>query len=544
MKLSARICGAGVVLAGIIILAGWMDDVEPLKRLVPAFLAALLLVVAGLLWLLARDESHAGEIEDFYNKAPCGYHSLDTNGVFISINDTELAWLGYAREELVGKKTLAELMTPASRAHFFEIFASLKKRGEVRDIEYELVRKDGTILPVLLNATGLVNERDGHFFTRASVFDNSARKLAEEDRKLFFTLSLDLFCIAGFDGFFKMVNPAWEKTLGYSNEEMQAAPFLDFVHPDDRGSTDAVADSLRRGESIVSFANRYRAKDGTYRWLLWSAAPMAERRLIYAVARDVTEQKRADDNFRKLNEELRQRTVQLETLNRELEAFSYSVSHDLRAPVRHITGFVDLLAKQELGPDPKTQRYLGFISDSARQMGRLVDDLLSFSRMARSEMNFAMVNLNRLVVEVQKQFADTCANRTITWRIGELPELRADAAMLRLVLVNLLSNAVKYTGKLPVAEIEVGWQRGSVEEIIYVRDNGAGFDMKYAGKLFGVFQRLHHHDEFEGTGVGLANVRRIISRHGGRVWAEGAVGRGATFYIALPKQDIPLSSDI
>src|SRR5579863_5197665 len=322
--------------------------------------------------------------------------------------------------------------------------------------------------------------------------DKKNHKPTEEDGKMFFSLSFDLFCTADFNGHFKTLNPAWEKTLGYSNEELLGAPFIEFVHPDDREATRAVTESICRGQNTLSFANRYRARDGSYRWLLWSATPVMERKIIYAVARDITEQKRADGAFKQLNEELRQRTAQLETLNRELEAFSYSVSHDLRAPVRHISGFVDLLSKQDIGPDPKTRRYLGFITDSARQMGRLVDDLLSFSRMARTEMHIAPVDLNLMVVDVQKQLMAGCANRAITWRIGELPRLRADTAMLPLVLVNLLSNAIKYTGKCPQADIEIGWQAGAEEETVFVRDNGTGFDMKYASKLFGVFQRLHH----------------------------------------------------
>ena len=481
----------------------------------------------------------SAQIHDLYNQAPCGYHSVDANGVFLAINDTELAWLGYTRTELIGKVSIASLMTPASRAHFQNTFALLKQQGQVHDVEYELVRKDGTIMPILLNATGFEDEEDHHFFTRASIFDITRRKLAEEDRQLFFTLSLDLFCIAGFDGRFKTINQAWEKSLGYSDDELLAAPFIDFVHPEDRAATVAVAEDLSHGGNTISFANRYRAKDGSYRWLLWSATPAVERQLIFAVARDITEQKLADDAFKQLNEELRQRTAQLETLNRELEAFSYSVSHDLRAPVRHISGFADLLSKQEVGPDPKARRYLGFIMDSARQMGRLVDDLLSFSRMARSEMHVVPVNLDEMVAEVRNQLADACANRNINWRIGRLPQLRADAAMLHLVMVNLLSNAVKYTSKRPQAEIEIAWQPGVEEDTLSVRDNGAGFDMKYVGKLFGVFQRLHHNDEFEGTGIGLANVRRIIHRHGGRVWAEGVIDQGATFFFTLPK---PLKS--
>jgi PAS domain S-box-containing protein len=486
----------------------------------------------------------AEQVQTLYNQAPCGYHSLDADGKIIAMNDTELAWLGYAREEVVGRRHLVDFLTPNSRNRFKSVFPLLKQRGEVKDVEYEIVRRDGSVMPVLLNATAVADGPGGAFQTRASVFDNSARKLAEDQRNRFFTLSLDLFCIAGFDGYFKKLNQAWEKTLGYTCEELLAAPYLDFIHPDDRPTTSTQAEQNSLGINAISFANRYRCKDGSYRWFLWNATPVIEQGLIYAVARDITEQKRVDDSIKQLNEDLRERTAQLETLNQELEAFSYSVSHDLRAPVRHISGFVDLLGKQEMGEDPKTQRYLRFIAESARHMGQLVDDLLSFSRMARAEMTLGRVRLAQLVEEVRGQLAGSCANRSIAWRVGDLPEVCGDTAMLRLVFVNLLANAVKYTGKQPDAEIEIGSKAGGEEDVIFVRDNGVGFDMKYVGKLFGVFQRLHRNDEFEGTGIGLANVRRIIHRHGGRTWAEGAIDQGATIYFSLPRKPNPQPATI
>lgn len=230
----------------------------------------------------------------------------------------------------------------------------------------------------------------------------------------------------------------------------------------------------------------------------------------------------------------------LREANQELEAFSYSVSHDLRAPLRHIAGFVDLLAKQSTALDERARRYLNIIADSARQMGALIDDLLVFSRMGRAELRCQKVTFSRLLEEaVNLSKADT-RERSINWKIGALPEVEADAAMLRQVWVNLVGNAVKYTRTRNPAEIEVGClDDRNGEFVFFVRDNGVGFDMKYVDKLFGVFQRLHRSDEFEGTGIGLANVRRIITRHGGRTWAEGKVDAGATFYFSLPKQKKP-----
>jgi len=354
-------------------------------------------------------------------------------------------------------------------------------------------------------------------------------KRVEEERDRFFTLSLDLLCIAGFDGYFKRLNPAWERTLGYSVNELLAEPYMHFLHPDDRDATSVEAQKNAAGGQTFAFENRYRCKDGSYRWLLWSAMPLREQQLIYATARDITERKRAE-------EELRKRTEEVNAANKELEAFSYSVSHDLRAPLRHIDGFADLLKKHAASTlGDKSLRYLSTISESAKQMGVLIDDLLQFSRVGRAEMRKTVVPLNKLVKDVLGEVRLDVQDRHITWTIRDLPEVHGDPAMLRQVLVNLIANAVKYTRPREHATIEIGCLNGMPNETaVFVRDDGVGFDMQYVHKLFGVFQRLHSANEFEGAGIGLANVQRIIHRHGGRTWAEGKVGEGATFYFALP----------
>jgi signal transduction histidine kinase len=252
---------------------------------------------------------------------------------------------------------------------------------------------------------------------------------------------------------------------------------------------------------------------------------------------EVEQRKLREREIRNLNQELAKRAGELEASNKELEAFAYSVSHDLRAPLRHSVGFSELL-QSHASPllDDKSRRYIQTIIESSKRMGSLIDDLLSFSRIGRAETNKTQVGLEQLVKEIVAETGRETKGRDIVWKINALPACYGDRTMLRLVIANLISNAVKFTRLQTKAEIEIGFVDNNQDEIeLFVRDNGAGFDMQYANKLFGVFQRLHKTEEFEGTGIGLATVQRIIHRHGGKVRAEGAVEQGATFYFSLPK---------
>ncbi|HSY43995.1 MAG TPA: CHASE3 domain-containing protein [Candidatus Acidoferrum sp.] len=360
----------------------------------------------------------------------------------------------------------------------------------------------------------------------------------QEERDRYFNLSREMICILGFDGYFKTLNPAWKWTLGFSMEELLSRPFIEFIHPDDREATMLEAEKLMKGNELIYFENRYLCKDGSYRWIAWSARAGISQKVIYGTGRDITERKQSVEKIEQLNADLQRHAGQLEAANKELEAFSYSVSHDLRAPLRHIDGFVKMLMKQSGEKlEDRGRRYLDIISDSAQRMGTLIDDLLVFSRMNRTELHHSTVSTEALVHEAVEGLRPECNGRQIRWNINALPEVNADGAMLQQVWVNLISNAVKYTRPKQTAEIEIGcndW--GDGEYVFFVHDNGVGFDMQYVHKLFGVFQRLHRTDEFEGTGIGLANVSRIVHRHGGRVWAEGKLNAGATFYFSLPKK--------
>ena len=227
---------------------------------------------------------------------------------------------------------------------------------------------------------------------------------------------------------------------------------------------------------------------------------------------------------------------ELQAKSQELEAFAYSVSHDLRAPLRHAMGYTELLRKRASSTlDETSLRYMATVTESAKRMGTLIDDLLAFSRIGRAAMTMAPVSLDQLVKEAIAELRQETQGRDLVWKIGPLPTVNGDRSMLKLALVNLLSNAIKFTRPRRPAEIELGSTNGPQgEAVVFVRDNGVGFDMTYVEKLFGVFQRLHRAEDFEGTGIGLANVQRVAERHGGRVWAEGVVDKGATFYFSIP----------
>jgi light-regulated signal transduction histidine kinase (bacteriophytochrome) len=261
---------------------------------------------------------------------------------------------------------------------------------------------------------------------------------------------------------------------------------------------------------------------------------------------DVSEIKKAESElqrlYKEMEERVRLRTREIEEANQALEAFTYSVSHDLRAPLRHVTGFLQLLARtnaERLNEEGK--RYLAIILGAAERMAQLIDALLSFSKVGKSALHIVPVNLSEMAAEVVQNMSMETQGREIQWVLHPLGFVEADPILIRQVMVNLIDNAVKYTRTQPAARIEIGTLENPTENVIFVKDNGVGFDVKYAEKLFSVFQRLHSEQEFEGHGIGLANVKRIVSRHGGRVWVEAEEGKGASFYFSIPKNIPPVS---
>ena len=345
----------------------------------------------------------------------------------------------------------------------------------------------------------------------------------------FFTLSLDLLCIADSDGHLRRVNPAWETTLGWTIEDLTAKPFMELVHPDDREGTIAAREQLEKGQAIVGFQNRYRCSDGSFRWFQWTAAP--SEGLIYAAARDITEHKQAEA-------ELRQRTIDLSAANEELEAFAYSVSHDLRAPLRGIDGFSQAVLEEYSEHLDETGRdYLVRLRTASQRMGFLIDDMLSLSYVSRVELNHECVDLSAVATSIAAELRERDPRRQVEFVIEAGVTASGDLRFLRIVLENLLANAFKFTSTHAAARIEFGRDEVDGEDVYFVRDDGVRFDMAYADQLFVPFHRLHREIDFPGSGIGLATVRRVVRRHDGRTWAHGEVGRGATVYFTLGEPD-------
>jgi PAS domain S-box-containing protein len=341
------------------------------------------------------------------------------------------------------------------------------------------------------------------------------------------------------EGTISFWNHGAETTYGYSKQEAVGRLSHDLLQtrfPLDLAQIQAELTQTGRWEGELN----HRRQDGSRvfvasRWVLHQIDPAAPARVL-EINNDITARKRTDEEIQRLNRELELRIADLTAVNQELEAFTYTAAHDLRAPLRHMHGFAALLRSAWYDKlDDDGRHCLDKIAASARGLGQLLDDLLNFSRLGRVDLQLHRVHLGKLVEEIRHELGSDLNGRTVTWEVGELPEVEGDVSLLHQVLFNLIANAAKYTRKRRDARIEIGSQRDDEGRItVFVRDNGAGFEMEYADKLFRVFQRLHKSQDFEGTGIGLAIVRRIVERHGGQAWAQGSPGEGATFYISLP----------
>ncbi len=494
--------------------------------------------------------------------------SKNLDGIVMSWNRAAERLFGYTADEMIGQPI--SRLIPEERHNEEPAILERLRRGEAIT-HYETIRckKDGTRLHISLSVSPMVNAHGKIIGASKIARDITAQKLAEQallhsreelrraleyQQAVVSNMGEGLYTVDG-QGLVTSVNQAAERLFGWTRQEMLGRKMHDMVHykrPD--GTAFPAAECaglhvLRDGAPLINFEDVFIRKDGSFFDVVYSSSPIwtgGKISGLVVVFRDVSDRKRIDaalrDRDRALtvaNEALTKHTVALAEANKELESFSYSVSHDLRAPLRTIDAFSRIVEEDHgAALDPEAQRCLAVVRKAAGQAGELIDDLLELSRLGRQSMQFQPVDMVQLAREAAEEAGHCHPDRKVEVFLGDLPPCEGDRRLLKLVWANLLSNAFKYTQYSSGPKIEVGWLPDDAQPAVavyYVKDNGVGFDMRYVNKLFGVFQRLHKKEEYEGTGVGLAIVHRIVHRHAGRVWAEGKVNGGATFYFCDKK---------
>jgi PAS domain S-box-containing protein len=508
----------------------------------------------GIIVLRARSEREI--IEQALRESEEKYRNLfeeSFDGLFITSPSGKILDMNKKGIQLFGYETKEEIL---SLDLVKDVYAYPPDRKRILDMvnskgtaEYEVVvkKKNGQFMDTHCALTAVKNELGVITSYRGIISDITDQKRTQEKVNRLAAIvesSDDAIISKTQDGIITSWNKGAEKIYGYKESEMLGKSISILMPPNHEEELSFILDRVKSGKSIEHMETIRLRKDGQVIDMSLTLSPVfdSEGKIIgtSTIGYNITERKRIEAEIRKLNQDLEQRvkerTAELEFSNHELEAFAYSVSHDLHTPLRHIINYIDLFNEnQDKNLDDQSKHYLENIVLSSKEMNLLIDDLLMFSRLGRNELVKTQVDIAAMIKEIIVEFETEIKGREIEWRISEIPPITADKALMRLVLINLISNAIKFTRPRLLSKIEFGAiQKDRSETIFFIRDNGVGFDMKYVDKLFLVFQRLHHSEDFEGTGIGLANVRRIISRHGGKTWAEGDIDHGATFYFSLP----------
>jgi PAS domain S-box-containing protein len=471
----------------------------------------------------------------------------DPQGKITYVNDKFCAISKYRRTELLGQDHRLINSGFHSKEFIRELWTTIAG-GKVWKGEIKNRAKDGSFYWVDTTIVPFLNE-DGkprqYVAIRTEITDRKHNEATAARLAAIVQSSDDAIIGKDLNGIVTSWNKGAEKIFGYTSGEMVGASIMRLIPTDRQLEENHILNQIKQGASVEHFETLRQTKDGRTIDISLTVSPIKDVTGkvigVSKVARDITERKNAEQKIHLLNTELEQRvierTAQFEAANQELEAFSYSVSHDLRAPLRAVNGFAGMVM-EEFAPQlpAEARRYLERIRNGGRQMGELIDDLLAFSRLNRQPLKGQQVDTAPLVRNTLEDLAPQREGRQIEILTGTLPACWGDPALLKQVWVNLISNAIKYTRGRAPARIEIGCETDNGENVYFVRDNGTGFDMQYAHKLFTVFQRLHLADDFEGTGVGLAIVQRVVHRHGGRVWAEAEEDRGAIFRFTLGKE--------
>ncbi|MEP7338655.1 MAG: PAS domain S-box protein [Acidobacteriota bacterium] len=481
------------------------------------------------------------------NPCPMWVYHLGTLA-FLAVNDAAIEHYGYSRREFLGM-TIKDLR-PQEEIQALLEDVRLACLGRSKTGIWRHRKKDGSLIDVEITAR-TVNLKDERArlvlaldITERRRAEAELRQSEERYRRLFEALPDMIYTLSAADGTITTISPACKTLTGWRPADVIGKHFTTLTHPDDVKIVEAIFQHVLQGESPAPYEVRILTSSGDRFVAEIVSIPQIENGKVtglLGIARDITERKCAEEEIRHLNLELEQRviqrTAQLAAANHEMEAFSYSVSHDLRAPLRAIAGFSRILREDYITELPdEARQYLQRVQDNAQQMGRLIDDLLAFSRLGRRDLNKQSVALGQMARTVMEDLHGEYEHRQVKVTIGELPVCQADPTLLKQVFANLLANALKFTRQRAMALIEIGYRQDGDNTVYFVKDNGVGFDMRYVHKLFGVFQRLHRAEDYEGTGVGLATVQRIINRHGGRIWAEAEIGKGATFFFTLGKE--------